>query len=46
VFAIGDAGVGRGSFVLESASAIIEDRPEQALEQLAQAMVADSLTKS
>jgi len=46
VFAIGDAGVGRGSFVLESASAIIEDRPEQALEQLAHAMVADSLTKS
>lgn len=39
VFAIGDAGVGRGSFVLESASAIIEDRPEQWLEQLAQAMV-------
>jgi len=46
VFAIGDAGVGRGSFVLESASAIIEDRPEQWLEQLAQAMVADSLAKS
>ena len=46
VFAIGDAGVGRGSFVLESASAIIEDRPEQWLEQLAQVMVADSLTKS
>ncbi|MEP7007301.1 MAG: flagellar biosynthesis protein FliH [Sphingomonas bacterium] len=40
VFAIGDAGVGRGSFILESASAIIEDRPEQWLEQLAQAMVA------
>jgi len=46
VFAIGDAGVGRGSFVLESASAIIEDRPEQWLEQLAQAMVADGLAKS
>jgi flagellar assembly protein FliH len=46
VFAIGDAGVGRGSFVLESASAIIEDRPEQWLEQLAQAMVADSLANS
>ena len=46
VFAIGDAGVGRGSFILESASAIIEDRPEQWLEQLAQTMVADSLTKS
>jgi len=45
VFAIGDAGVGRGSFVLESASAIIEDRPEQWLEQLAQAMVADGLAK-
>ena len=42
VFAIGDAGVGRGSFVLESASAIIEDRPEQWLEQLAQAMVAEA----
>jgi len=41
VFAIGDAGVGRGSFILESASAIIEDRPEQWLEQLAQAMVAE-----
>jgi flagellar assembly protein FliH len=40
VFAIGDAGVGRGSFVLESASAIIEDRPEQWLEELAQVMVA------
>jgi flagellar assembly protein FliH len=46
VFAIGDAGVGRGSFILESASAIIEDRPEQWLEQLAQTMVAESLTKS
>jgi len=46
VFAIGDAGVGRGSFVLESASAIIEDRPEQWLEQLAQAMVSDSAAKS
>jgi len=45
VFAIGDAGVGRGSFVLESASAIIEDRPEQWLEQLAQAMLADSVAK-
>ncbi|MEO8374261.1 MAG: hypothetical protein ABI471_03485 [Sphingomonas bacterium] len=42
VFAIGDAGVGRGSFVLESASAIIEDRPEQWLEQFAQAMVAEA----
>ena len=42
VFAIGDAGVGRGSFVLESASAIIEDRPEQWLEQLAQAMAAEA----
>lgn len=42
VFAIGDAGVGRGSFVLESVSAIIEDRPEQWLEQLAQAMVTDT----
>lgn len=42
VFAIGDAGVGRGSFVLESVSAIIEDRPEQWLEQLAHAMVAEA----
>ena len=42
VFAIGDAGVGRGSFILESASAIIEDRPEQWLEQLAQTMVAEA----
>jgi len=41
VFAIGDAGVGRGSFILESASAIIEDRSEQWLEQLVRTMVAD-----
>lgn len=38
VFPIGDAGVARGSFVLESASTIIEDGPEFWLEQLAQAI--------
>lgn len=38
IFAVGDAGVGRGSFVLESASTIIEDGPELWLEQLAQAI--------
>lgn len=36
VFAVGDAAVTRGSFVLESASTIVEDGPELWLEQLAQ----------
>jgi len=36
VFAAGDANVARGSFVLESASTIVEDGPELWLEQLAQ----------
>lgn len=35
VFPIGDAGVGRGSFVLEAASTVVEDGPELWLEQLA-----------
>lgn len=38
VFAVGDASVARGSFVLESASTIIEDGPESWIEQLAQAI--------
>lgn len=38
VFAVGDASVARGSFVLESASTIVEDGPELWLEQLAQAI--------
>lgn len=38
VFAVGDASVARGSFVLESASTIIEDGPHLWLEQLAQAI--------
>ncbi|MEO5867411.1 MAG: FliH/SctL family protein [Sphingomonas sp.] len=38
VFAVGDAAVARGSFVLESASTIVEDGPELWLEQLAQAI--------
>ena len=38
VFAVGDAAVPRGGFVLESASTIIEDGPELWLEQLAQAI--------
>ncbi|CAN5402081.1 hypothetical protein BH09PSE4_BH09PSE4_06550 [soil metagenome] len=38
VFAAGDANVARGSFVLESASTIVEDGPELWLEQLAQAI--------
>lgn len=38
LFAIGDAGVARGSFVLESASTIVEDGPELWLEQLAAAI--------
>lgn len=38
VFAIGDVEVGRGSFVLESASTIVEDGPDLWLEQLATAV--------
>jgi len=38
VFAAGDATVERGSFVLESASTIIEDGPDLWLEQLSQAI--------
>jgi flagellar assembly protein FliH len=38
VFAAGDAGIVRGSFILESASTIVEDGPELWLEQLAQAI--------
>ena len=38
IFAIGDAAVARGAFVLESASTIVEDGPELWLEQLAQAI--------
>lgn len=38
VFPVGDAHVARGSFVLESASTIVEDGPELWLEQLAQAI--------
>lgn len=38
IFAVGDAGVARGAFVLESASTIIEDGPDLWLEQLAQAI--------
>jgi flagellar assembly protein FliH len=38
VFAVGDVHVARGSFVLESASTIVEDGPELWLEQLAQAI--------
>lgn len=38
IFAVGDAGVARGSFVLESASTVVEDGPELWLEQLAQVM--------
>lgn len=37
IFAAGDMGVARGSFVLESASTIVEDGPELWLEQLAAA---------
>jgi flagellar assembly protein FliH len=36
IFAVGDAHVARGSFVLESASTVVEDGPELWLEQLAQ----------
>ena len=38
IFAVGDDAVARGSFVLESASTIVEDGPELWLEQLAQAI--------
>lgn len=38
VFAVGDAAVARGSFVMESASTIVEDGPELWLDQLAQAI--------
>lgn len=38
LFAVGDASVARGSFVLESASTVIEDGPGHWLEQLAQAV--------
>jgi flagellar assembly protein FliH len=38
VFAVGDASIARGSFVLESASTIVEDGPDLWLEQLAQAI--------
>lgn len=38
IFAVGDATVARGSFVLESASTIVEDGPALWLEQLAQAI--------
>lgn len=38
IFAAGDAGVVRGSFVLESASTVVEDGPEMWLDQLAQAI--------
>ena len=38
VFAIGDAAVARGGFVLESASTVVEDGPDLWLSQLAQAI--------
>ncbi|MGH6614779.1 FliH/SctL family protein [Sphingomonas sp.] len=38
VLAVGDAAIARGSFILESASTIIEDGPELWLEQLALAI--------
>ncbi|VVT20694.1 Flagellar biosynthesis protein FliH [Sphingomonas sp. EC-HK361] len=38
IFAAGDAAIARGSFVLESASTVVEDGPELWLEQLAQAI--------
>lgn len=38
VFAVGDAGVARGGFVLESASTIVEDGPAHWLDQLARAI--------
>ena len=38
LFPVGDATIARGSFVLESASTIVEDGPEQWLEQLTHAI--------
>lgn len=38
VFAVGDASVARGSFVLESASTVVEDGPELWLDQLSAAI--------
>jgi len=38
IFAVGDAAVARGAFVIESASTIVEDGPELWLEQLASAL--------
>jgi flagellar assembly protein FliH len=38
IFAVGDDSLARGSFVLESASTIVEDGPELWLEQLTQAI--------
>ncbi|RXD05003.1 flagellar biosynthesis protein FliH [Sphingomonas sp. UV9] len=38
IFAAGDPGIARGSFVLESASTIVEDGPELWLDQLAHAI--------
>lgn len=38
IFAAGDPNVARGSFVLESASTVVEDGPAMWLEQLAEAM--------
>lgn len=38
IFAVGDASLARGSFVLEAASTIVEDGPELWLEQLSRAL--------
>ncbi len=38
IFAVGDANLARGSFVLEAASTIVEDGPELWLEQLTRAL--------
>ncbi|MDO7841485.1 FliH/SctL family protein [Sphingomonas immobilis] len=38
IFAVGDATIARGSFLLESASTIVEDGPDLWLEQLSQAI--------
>lgn len=38
VFAVGDAAIARGSFVMEAASTIVEDGPELWLDQLSQAI--------
>lgn len=46
VFAAGDPAVARGSFVIESASTIVEDGPELWLEQLAAAIDRVPLPKS